>query len=261
MKDFRYEQFPKTRIFTNDVCAVGLLKHHIPALIEVDVSESRRKVRQHKRGGKRISFTAWLIKVISVTVKEHEQAAAYVKGKRGLVIFNHVHVSMAVEKVVHGARVPIPLVIEKADDRSIESITQQIEAAQGQVITEKDIVLQSRANPLERVYYVLPGFLRRLFWKYLISSPHSAFSKMGNVSFTSVGMMGRATGWFIPISVHPVCFGIGRIAKKPAVVGNSIEIREMLYLTILMDHDVIDGALMARFTSALSENIEKGREL
>jgi pyruvate/2-oxoglutarate dehydrogenase complex dihydrolipoamide acyltransferase (E2) component len=84
---------------------------------------------------------------------------------------------------------------------------------------------------------------------------------MGNVAFTSIGMMGSVDGWFIPISVHPICFGIGSIIKKPAVVDDRIEIREKLKMSILIDHDVIDGAPVARFINHLSGNIENGFNL
>lgn len=84
---------------------------------------------------------------------------------------------------------------------------------------------------------------------------------MGNVAITSIGMIGSANGWFIPISVHPLCFGIGKIAKKPLVVNDKIQIREVLIMTVLLDHDVIDGAQMARFISKLSENLELGTGL
>lgn len=74
-------------------------------------------------------------------------------------------------------------------------------------------------------------------------------------------MIRKTNGWFIPISVHPICFGIGKITKRPTVVNDKIEIREMLNVSVLMDHDVVDGALMARFISNLSDNIKKGIEL
>ncbi len=70
MTDYRTIRFPKTRIATNDVCAIGLQKHHIAGLLEVDVTESREKIKKHKKQNHRISFTAWLIKVISSTIKE-----------------------------------------------------------------------------------------------------------------------------------------------------------------------------------------------
>jgi pyruvate/2-oxoglutarate dehydrogenase complex dihydrolipoamide acyltransferase (E2) component len=81
---------------------------------------------------------------------------------------------------------------------------------------------------------------------------------MGNVSITSLGMVGKINGWFIPISIHPICFGIGSIIKKPVVKDDKIEIGEILNITVLMDHDVVDGAPMARFIKDLSKNIENG---
>mgnify|MGYP003843675371 CR=1 FL=1 len=84
---------------------------------------------------------------------------------------------------------------------------------------------------------------------------------MGNVSITSLGMIGKSKGWFLPISVHPICFGIGQITKKPVVVDDQIVIREILNLTVLVDHDVIDGARMARFMGELTEKLEGGEGL
>ncbi|MBN2274774.1 MAG: 2-oxo acid dehydrogenase subunit E2 [Bacteroidales bacterium] len=258
MPIYKTQLFPKTRIATIDVCEIGMQKHHIPAFIEIDITESRKKIKKYKSKVGRISFTAWLIKVISLTVKDHPQVAAFHKEKRKVVIFNDINVSMAVEKTVDGRKVPIPLVIEKAHERSIESITKQINEAIEKTMTDKDIVLHARAKRLELLYYHLPGFLRRSFWRYLLKHPRLAYKKMGNVAVTAVGMMGNINGWFIPVSVHPVCFGIGRITKKPVVVDDKTEIREMLNMTILLDHDVIDGAPMVRFVSDLSANIEKG---
>ena len=261
MTNFKTEIFPKTRIATNDVCSVGLQKHHVSALLEIDVTESREKIKQQKKNNNRISFTAWLIKVIGVTVQDFGRVAAFLEGKRKIVIFDDINVSVAVEKAINGQKVPVPLVIEKASEKSTAAITSEINEARSRNLTESDIVLHSKSTWMERIYYHLPGLLRRYFWRWLIRHPHFAFGKMGNVAVTTVGMMGKANGWFIPISVHPVCFGIGKITKKPVVVNDKIEIREMLNMTVLLDHDVVDGAEMARFISKLSDNIEKGKEL
>ena len=56
-------------------------------------------------------------------------------------------------------------------------------------------------------------------------------------------------------------FGIGSIIKKPAVIDNEIAIREILNVSILIDHDVMDGAPMARFINELRINIENGLDL
>jgi pyruvate/2-oxoglutarate dehydrogenase complex dihydrolipoamide acyltransferase (E2) component len=261
MSTFKASVFPKSRIATNDVCAVGLQKHHVVAFIEIDVSACREKIKEYRKNKGKISFTAWLLKVIGLTIKDFEHVAAYLQGKRKAIIFDEINISMVVEKELNGQKVPIPLIIEKASERSIESITMQINDAKNQQLTDKDIVLQSKSNRMEHLYFLLPGFIRRAFWKYLIRHPHFAFGKMGNVAVTSIGMMGNANGWFIPISVHPVCFGIGKVTKKAVVIHDKVTIREMLNMTVLMDHDVTDGAMMARFISKLTENIEKGLAL
>ena len=84
---------------------------------------------------------------------------------------------------------------------------------------------------------------------------------MGNVAITSVGMMGKINGWFIHKSVHPISFGVGSILKKPIVFENEVRIREILNMTILVDHDVIDGAPMVRFLDDLTNYIETGKEI
>ena len=258
MSAFQIQKFQTSRIATIDVCAMGMEKHHIAAMLEFDVTVSREKIKKYKKDINKISFTAWLLKVISHTIDEHKHVAAYLKGKQSLIIFEDINISLAVEKRINGQKVPIPLVLEKVNKRSIESITKSIQSAKDDALTDKDIVLQGQSNALERFYYKLPGFLRRYFWRYLLKHPHSAFRKMGNVAVTSIGIAGNINGWFIPKSVHPICFGIGSIIKKPAVRENKIEIREMLNMTVLIDHDVIDGVGMARFISDLSGNIENG---
>ena len=75
---------------------------------------------------------------------------------------------------------------------------------------------------------------------------------------TSVGMMGRVNGWVIPVSVHPLCFAIGSIIRKPGVVDDRVEIREYLSMTVLVDHDVIDGAPAVRVLSRLTKLVESG---
>ena len=258
MTDYTTQKFPKTRIATLDVCAIGLRKHHVAAMVELDVQESREKIKRYKRENSKISFTAWFIKVVSHTIKNNETAAAFLKGKRSVLVFNDINVSLLIEKEINGHKVPVPLIIEKANERSIESITKQIDEAKGAVFTDNDIVLQHKTERIERFYYHLPGFIRRLIWRCFLLHPRLVFPKMGNVAVTSIGTVGNTSGWFIPISVHPVCFGTGTITKKPVVADNKIEIREMLNMTVLLDHDVMDGAPMARFIRELSNNIRNG---
>lgn len=262
MTAHKIHQFPKSRIATIDICEIGKRKHYVTGLIELDVSNSRKKIREYNgNSNEKISFTSWIISEISQTIGHFDTSASYLKGKSKLVVFEDINVSLIVEKDLNGQKVPIPLIIEKANKRSLEDISMQIKNAKDKKLTDKDMVLHKKASSFERLYYVLPGFLRRYFWKYLLSHPKLAYKKMGNVAITSVGMLGNLKGWFIPISIHPICFGLSSITKKPIVINDKIEIREILNMSILLDHDVIDGGQMVRFISALSKNIENGVNL
>jgi pyruvate/2-oxoglutarate dehydrogenase complex dihydrolipoamide acyltransferase (E2) component len=75
---------------------------------------------------------------------------------------------------------------------------------------------------------------------------------------TSVGMFGNGNGWAIPFGVHTLDIALGGIVEKPGVIDGCIEIRDYLCLTISFDHDIIDGAPAARFTTRLSELIAGG---
>jgi pyruvate/2-oxoglutarate dehydrogenase complex dihydrolipoamide acyltransferase (E2) component len=54
---------------------------------------------------------------------------------------------------------------------------------------------------------------------------------------------------------------VGSMAWKPAVVEGRIEPREILNLSVLFDHDVVDGAPATRFVRRLMELIESGHGL
>lgn len=262
MIKYRLHKFPRTRIATIDISEIGKRKHHLVALIEVDVTKGLEKIDAFNAVNiNKISFTAWLINVISCTIKGHETASSYLISKSNLIIFEDINVSIMVEKDSNGQRVPIPLVIEKANEQSVESIFRQIEKAKKESLTLKDVVLMKRTSRVQKLYYMLPGFMRRYIWKYVLRHPKIAYKNMGNVAFTSIGMMGNVNGWFIPISIHPICVGISSRIKKPIVIDDRIEIREMLNMTILLDHDVIDGAPMARFVADLTSNMEIGLQL
>jgi hypothetical protein len=64
-KHYHYTKIPQSRIATFDVYSFGILKHHVSALLEFDVTETRRKLSELRKNGTNISFNAWLIKAIN----------------------------------------------------------------------------------------------------------------------------------------------------------------------------------------------------
>lgn len=260
-KNYQTQNIVRSRIATFDIFDIGLRKHHINAMLEFDVTESRAKLRELRKTGTRVTFNAWLIKVIGCVLNKHPEAAAYIYSKRRLIIFDDINVSVLVEKKIGDSKVPIPLVIESTNKKSAVEITQEIENAKSQQLKPNDIVLKKQSTIYQRLYYHLPGFLRRLFWTLILKNPKAAYKTMGNAAVTSIGMIAKINGWFIHKSVHPISFGIGSVLRKPVVIDNEIKIREILNMTVLVDHDVIDGAPMVRFLDDLTNYLETGKEI
>ncbi|PKL92257.1 MAG: dehydrogenase [Candidatus Goldiibacteriota bacterium HGW-Goldbacteria-1] len=262
-KNYDVEKFPESRLATVDIGKVGLQKHHIKAFIELDVTDARKMIREKKKISHEISFNSWLIKCISMAAKECPQIHGMRKGKREVVVFKDVDISIVVEREVNGKKVPLPYVIRKTNEKSISEIYREIKSAAEQAIeNEGDNVLGERRQAvLMKLYYFMPGFVRKMIWQIIIKNPFIAKKNMGTVAVTPVGMMGKINGWVMPVSVHPLCFAVGSIVKKPGVADNKISIREYLYLTALVDHDVIDGAPAVRVLSKLTKMVEKGEGL
>ena len=256
--DYYLKSFPQTRIATIDMFPEAIKKHYISALLEFDVTESRVKLKELRKAGVHISFNAWIIKVIGAVLAKHPEATGYLYKKRKIIIFNSISISILVEKKISGQKVPVPALIQNVDIKTASEISREIEWAKSRDISAEEAVINRPSSLAEKIYYHLPGFLRRIFWRILLSLPELAYKKMGNAVVTSIGMMGKINGWFIHRSVHPVSFGIGSVLKKPVVIKEEIKIREILNMTILVDHDVIDGAPMVRLLNDLTKSLEKG---
>lgn len=257
--DYNIEAFPESRIATLDIGAASQMKHHIKALLQIDVTDARRMISEKKEKGKSITFNSWLIKCISKAVEGSKEIHGIRKGKRKVVIFEDIDISIMIEREIKGERVPLPYVIRKTNEKSISEICDEIRRGQEQPIADEGnyVLGDSKNEYVMKAYYTMPSFVRRIIWERIVRSPFLTKQSMGTVMITSIGAAGRIDGWVIPVSVHPLCFAVGSIIEKPGVEDGRIEIREYLHMTASVDHDVIDGAPAVRILAGLVDLAEK----
>ena len=188
-------------------------------------------------------------------------AVNYKKGKQ--VIFDNIDISIPIEREINGVKVPLAAVIRNTNLKTITEIHREIQTFKQQNIkTEQDYVLgEKKQNTLNQLFFNIPQWIRLIVWKNILKNPSTIKKNMGTVMVTNVGMAGNISGWIIPKSIHNLSIGIGSICKKPWIYNKSIAIREIMNLTILFDHDVVDGLPAAKFTAKLVKNIEKAIEL
>ena len=80
-------------------------------------------------------------------------------------------------------------------------------------------------------------------------------------TITSLGQLGGVLA--APIINHPevAILGVHKITKRPAVRDGAIVIRDLMNLSISVDHRVVDGHDAARFVAAIKEGLEAPKGL
>ncbi len=268
--------FPRHRIPTLDTLDLGRRKHHVPVLLEVDVTAARARLREHRRRtGERVAFTGWVVACVARAVQEHPHVHAMRQGDRKLVVFADVDVAVVVEREVAGGiadgTLPMPRVVRDANRKPAAAISAEIRAAQTQSLAAGDVELGSGRPAWQTALFLhLPRWLRRLLvWRRLERDPFFARRAMGTVAVTGVSRVSRTSSgqaWAVPLGIQPLVVALGGLARKPAVAGGAaadgeLAIREFLSLTVLFDHDVTDGAPVSRFLDRLVELLERGAGL
>jgi pyruvate/2-oxoglutarate dehydrogenase complex dihydrolipoamide acyltransferase (E2) component len=254
--DRKYEvvPFPKVRLRITDFLGLMHRKHIIHALIEVDVTAPRQHIRRHRsETGEGLSFTAFMTACLAKAVDEDRYMHAYRKGRKQLVVFEEVDVATVVEHEMDGARVATPHVFRAANKKTFAELHGEMRAARQRKARE------FRKMPLrEKLFFALPAFVRVPVLDATTWSPRLRKKVQGTVAITAVGMFGGGVGWGIPMTSYTLCITVGGIAEKPGVVGGQIEVREFLNMTVSVDHEIVDGAPLAKFTTRLKELIESG---
>jgi len=235
-------------------------RHIIYGLLEVDVTVIRQFIEEHKaRTGEVLSFTDYLAFCLAHAVDEDKSVQAFLKGRKQLVIFDDVDVGLPIERQVDGTRVPTSHIIRRANHKTFLEIHEEIRFEQVQPVPPS-----KGFAPWLRSGMLLPGPLSKLFVVLVRIAnrrdPTITAAVAGTVGVTAVGMFnhGHGAGWGLTPPAHSLGLVVGGIARKPAMVGDRIEPREILHLTVGFDHDVVDGAPAARFVQRLTELIESG---
>ena len=85
----------------------------------------------------------------------------------------------------------------------------------------------------------------------------------GTFTITNYGSAGSLFDTPIINQPEVAILGTGALVKRPVVVTDefgtdSIAVRDMMYLSLTYDHRIIDGAVAARFLSAIKARLEEG---
>jgi hypothetical protein len=251
MPPFVTRPFPRSRRLVIDACREGQKRHTIHILCEYDATLVKQRMREYaERTGVRLSLPAYLTACIGRTVASDTRWHAYRKGRR-LVMFDEVDIGTLIDHEVEGERLATLHVIRNTQSRSVREIHDEYRrVARGPV---RDMPGVNRL----RGYLNLPGFLRRLFYRWIEFRPDERKRLCGTILFTAPGVFARSAGWGMPINACTLTITLGGSELKPGVVDGRVEPREFVNLTISFDHDVVDGGPATRFAASLKQVFEE----
>jgi len=227
----------------------GRRKAPVHGILQLDVSAARRLLAEMQPPG---SFTAFVVAAVGRAAAAHPAVHAYRDWRGQVVTHNFVDVAALIEVERPDGPVPMAHLMRDADVRSVADLTQEIRAVQSSPMdTPSGRKLVRLLPTLGRI----PGSLRLM---YLAMALLPSVRRMsGTVAVTSVGMFGGGGGAVIGRPTLPTLdVLVGGLSERASVVDGRIVIREVLDLTISVDHNLVDGAPAGRFAADLRGRIE-----
>jgi len=256
-KGYRKIPFTMNRRMVAATASAGREQNNIQAIIEVDITEPRRIIREHKQQtGERLSLTAYIVSCLAQAITEFPNFNAICKG-RSIVVLDDVTVGVLVEREIDGEIVPENLGIQAAQAKTHRQIHQEIRSAQEHAVDSLGGL--SGTNWIR----FIPSFLFRLFVRLASKNIHM-LKRYGVVAVTAVGMFSNKNQalWLLPlVGGATVGVAVGGIVERPCVNQGQLENREHLCLTVTFNHDIVDGAPAARFLKRFSQLLASGELL
>ena len=188
--------------------------------------EHRNKNKdQFEKKGIKLTYLAYIVKALISSLKEFPYVNASLdETTQEIVLKKYYNMGIAVD-TPDGLVVPV---IKDSDKKNLQQIAQEI-------VRLADAVRNAKAKAEEL--------------------------KGSTFTVTSIGSVGGV--FATPILNYPdvAILAVNKIEERPVVVDGKIAIRNMTYLSITLDHRVVDGAVAARFINHLVQTLQKPEKL
>ena len=204
----------------------------LTATVEVDltaISQIRARAKDDfkRREGASLSYLPFIAKATVEALKVFPKVNATIDTEAGTITYPDAeHIGIAVD-TPKGLLVPV---IKDAGDLNIAGLAKKI----------ADLASRTRSNK------VTPDDLSG-----------------GTFTITNYGSAGTLMDTPIINQPQVAILGTGALVKRPVVltvpgVGDTIAVRDMMYLSMTYDHRLVDGADAARFLSMVKARLEGG---
>jgi pyruvate/2-oxoglutarate dehydrogenase complex dihydrolipoamide acyltransferase (E2) component len=222
-------------------------------LLDLDVTEARKRLESHDPP---LSFTAFIVACVGRAVALHPGVHAYRDWFGRLVTHHYVDASTIVEVSTREGPFPLVHTLRDADIRDVADLSAELHRVKHTPFPQQ----QRQSRKFLPMLTRLPGTIRLLY--ALLSRSVRLRQRSGTVGVTAIGMFADGGGFALtPLSLMSLQLVVGGISERPRVVEGQVTIRDVLDLTVTVDHNVVDGGPAARFGAELRHQIESAHLL
>jgi len=241
--------FPSDRRLVTAAMRAGRRIAPMHGLVDLDVTEARRLLAAHEPP---LSFTAFVIACVARAAAAHPEVHAYRNWRGQLVLHHHVDVATLVEIATPEGPFALAHAVRDADIRDVADLTAELHRVKADPGTSASGRLLQRFGPFAAR---VPGFVPVMY--AVMSRSVRARQKTGTVAVTAVGMFAGGGGFGIaPPTLVSLGVVVGGVGARPRAVDGRVEIRDVVDLTVTIDHNVVDGAPATRFGADLRRLVE-----
>lgn len=255
---YEVERISLRRLMTIDGLDAVTPGHRTFGLVELDVSLASERIATMQHAGQRVSLFAFMVACIAKALAEQPQLNAIRSGRK-IYRFADVDVSLAIEVDTPDGPHPYQLALRRAHTLGPLEVYAAIEAARASHGATASVGREShRFESAMRWLAWLPRFVRVGLLRLVTRSPLLVKRWTGTTFVTSVGKFASLPGFVIPFAAGPmaVSFALGSVVDKPVLRDGELRNHAMLALTVIVNHDLVDGGPAARFVQRLQVLVE-----
>ena len=240
--------FPASRRLVTAAVRAGRRIMPMHGLFDVDVTTARRLLAAHEPA---LSLTAFIVASIGRAAAAHPEVHAFRDWRGRLVEHRYVDVQTLIEVPTINGPFGLVHVVRDADIRSVADISTELRAVKDHADTTTSGRLLTTLGPtLGRV----PGLYPLMYAG--MSRSRRVHRATGTVQVTAVGMFAGGGGFAIaPPTLASLLLVVGGISRQPRAIGDRVDVRDVLDLTLTIDHNVVDGSPATRFAADLRQSL------
>jgi pyruvate/2-oxoglutarate dehydrogenase complex dihydrolipoamide acyltransferase (E2) component len=218
-------------------------------LVDVDVTAANRLLAASERPS---SLTAFVVASVARAAAAHPEVHAYRNWRGQLVTHQHVDVTTMIEISTAQGPFALPHVLRDADVRDVPDLTAELHSVKRQPSASGSGRWLERAAPAATR---IPGAVEAMY--AVMARSVAVRQRVGTVAVTAVGMFAGGGGFGLtPPTIMTLEVVVGGMTQRPRVINGRVDIRDVLDLTLVIDHNVVDGAPATRFGAELRDLIE-----